>query len=118
MNSQRMSGQPVECLGMGILQRKRDHMDGGGERNAAGEPLLASDKCEMADPTKVQHGSMGTEHSRHCRARYWRNVEYLPCADGKRPTQPGIHPLPGGLPGRVGMAAAMAGSKQWGSYNA
>lgn len=32
----------------------------------------------------------------------WLNVDYLPCSDGPhRPTQPGIHPLADGGPGRV-----------------
>ena len=43
----------------------------------------------------------------------WRNVEWLPCADGKaRPTQPGIHPLADGLPGRVGQLRAYGRSQR------
>ena len=41
----------------------------------------------------------------------WRDVEWLPCADGKaRPTQPGIHPLADGIPGRVGQLRAYGNS--------
>ena len=37
----------------------------------------------------------------------WIDIEYIPCADGKaRPTQPGIHPLANGIPGRVGKLRA------------
>ena len=41
----------------------------------------------------------------------WRDVEWLACADGKaRSTQPGIHPLADGLPGRVGQLRAYGNS--------
>lgn len=37
----------------------------------------------------------------------WRNLEWLPCTDGKaRPTQPGLFPLAHGIPGRVGRLRA------------
>lgn len=37
----------------------------------------------------------------------WRDAEWLWCRDGKaRPTQPGIHPLAHGIPGRVGRLRA------------
>ena len=39
------------------------------------------------------------------------DVEFIPCADGKaRPTQPGLHPLADGLPGRVGQLRAYGNS--------
>ena len=37
----------------------------------------------------------------------WAASEFIPCSDGKaRPTQPGIHPLAHGIPGRVGRLRA------------
>ncbi|MBR0676656.1 DNA cytosine methyltransferase [Roseomonas alkaliterrae] len=37
----------------------------------------------------------------------WADLEWLPCRDGlARPTQPGIHPLAHGIPGRMGRLRA------------
>jgi DNA (cytosine-5)-methyltransferase 1 len=38
---------------------------------------------------------------------FWADLEWLPCRDGlARPTQPGIHPLAHGIPGRMGRLRA------------
>ena len=56
-------------------------------------------------------GSVNQKHTGQICVTDWQSVEWLPCADGKaRPTQPGIHPLADGIPGRVGQLRAYGNS--------
>ena len=63
-------------------------------------------------PRPADGGRMGDTDSEHawriCRWPCpWSCAKFIPCRDGKaRPTQPGIHPLAHGVPGRVGQLRA------------
>ena len=66
-----------------------------GESDSAGRP----ERREAAEAAR--HGSSAVA------AGHWLDAEFLECADGKaRPTQPGLHPLAHGIPGRVGRLRA------------
>ena len=99
-------GSPGEIRGMGEPRR-------------ASTPEYASEPSGLADADQQglseRIGNGGVQPAEECPPQGqaaglrspWDNIEWLPCADGKaRPTQPGLHPLADGLPGRVGQLRA------------
>ena len=90
--------RPADGDRMGDADRESAGRNGGGAHRAqaAGEGCRRVDGA-VSDEPDASGGARGP----------WSDVEWLVCRDGKaRPTQPGIHPLAHGVPGRVGMLRA------------
>lgn len=108
------------CIGRGEGGMSRDvaddrarPADGGGMGDADGEPsgrdgrAVPGAQGEDAVMRRGDHGPRAASDDVGGAAGPWDELEWIACRDGKaRPTQPGIHPLAHGVPGRVGMLRA------------
>jgi DNA (cytosine-5)-methyltransferase 1 len=57
-----------------------------------------------SDSERIEPGAGGVEPGQSGSTDFWSRSALIPCRDGKsRRTQPGLHPLAHGLPGRVGL---------------
>ena len=94
-------------------QRPREPIPSDGRQGEAGGSGAGDNACgvDNANNTQsrpeTQRKESGQKYAGPSSYSSWQDVEYIPCADGKsRPTEPGIHPLADGFPGRVGRLRA------------
>ena len=95
-------GEPGECASQQPAGAGGT-ADGLADTDSGHSKLIARNRSrpDEAESRRASSGPTG------CGENGWQSIEWLPCADGKaRPTQPGIHPLADGLPGRVGQLRA------------
>ena len=84
-----LDGEPREIGGPQVA------LGGSGVPRRMGNPHVSGSQGRGVVATRTQRGSA------------WAASSLIPCADGKaRPTEPGVHPLADGVPGRVGQLSA------------